>query len=108
MTKDEQLALAQSKVSEANKGNTHSSKNNRLLNETLKRRLIQEDAIRANRIVEALLAKAEDGDLVAIKEVFDRIEGKAVARQEITGADGADLPVTIGISFVKPDSEVSE
>ena len=29
-------------------------------------------------------------------------------QQEITGADGADLPITIGISFVKPDSEVSE
>lgn len=108
MTKDEQLALARERAAEVNKGNQHSSKINRILNETLKRRLIQEEAHKANMIVEALLKKAEEGDISAIKEVFDRMEGKAVARQEITGADGADLPITIGISFVKPDSEVSE
>lgn len=95
MTKEEQLAYAQSKVSEANKGNAHSSKNNRLLNETLKRRLLQEDAIRANKIVEALIAKAEDGDLTAIKEVFDRIEGKAVAKTELSGNDGAPMVMKV-------------
>ena len=108
MTKDEQLALAREKAAEVNKGNQHSSKINRILNETLKRRLIQEEAKRAEAVVEALLKQAEGGEISAIKEVFDRMEGKAVARTEITGADGAELPVTIGISFVKPDSEVSE
>lgn len=29
-------------------------------------------------------------------------------QQEITGADGEALPLSIGISFVKPDSSVSE
>lgn len=108
MYDEEQLAKAREKAAEVNKGNTHSSKNNRLLNDTLRRRLIQEDAVRANLIVEALLSKAEEGDLTAIKEVFDRIEGKAVAKQEITGADGEALPLSIGISFVKPTSSVSE
>jgi hypothetical protein len=108
MTKDEQLALARERAAEVNKGNQHSSKINRILNETLKRRLIQEEALKANLIVEALLNKAEEGDISAIKEVFDRMEGKAVARQEITGADGEALPLSIGISFVKPDSEVSK
>lgn len=108
MTKDEQLALARERAAEVNKGNQHSSKINRILNETLKRRLIQEEAHKANMIVEALLTKAEEGDISAIKEVFDRMEGKAVARQEITGADGEALPLSIGISFVKPDSSVSE
>lgn len=101
MTKDEQLALAREKAAEVNKGNQHSSKINRILNETLKRRLIQENAIRANTIVDALLAKAEDGDIIAIKEVFDRVEGKAVARQEITTIDEEGNPTSMGISFVK-------
>jgi len=101
MTKDEQLALAREKAAEVNKGNQHSSKINRILNETLKRRLIQENAIRANTIVDALLAKAEDGDITAIKEVFDRVEGKAVARQEITTIDEEGNPTSMGISFVK-------
>ena len=108
MTKDEQLALARERAAEVNKGNQHSSKINRILNETLKRRLIQEEAHKANMIVEALLNKAEEGDISAIKEVFDRMEGKAVARQEITGADGEALPLSIGITFVKPDSNISE
>jgi hypothetical protein len=107
MTKDEQLALARERAAEVNKGNQHSSKINRILNETLKRRLIQEEALKANLIVEALLNKAEEGDISAIKEVFDRMEGKAVARQEITGADGEALPLSIGVTFVKPNSSES-
>jgi hypothetical protein len=44
-----------------------------------------------------------------MKEVGDRLDGKAVAVQELTGADGKDLPSGIGIVFVKPeDSPVSE
>lgn len=108
MYDEEQLAKAREKAAEVNKGNKHSSKINRILNETLKRRLIQEEAHKANMIVEALLTKAEEGDISAIKEVFDRMEGKAVARQEITGADGEALPLSIGITFVKPDSNISE
>lgn len=101
MTKDEQLALAREKAAEVNKGNQHSSKINRILNETLKRKLIQEEAKRANAIVEALLTQAEQGELGAIKEVFDRVEGKAVARQEITTIDEEGNPTSMGISFVK-------
>jgi hypothetical protein len=108
MDKEQQLAEAREKAAEANKGNTHSSKNNRILNETLKRRLIQEDALKANLIVEALLSKAEEGDISAIKEVFDRMEGKAVAKQEISGPDGTPVPLSIPIEFVKPDGAVSE
>lgn len=95
MTKEEQLEIARARAAEVNKGNTYSSKNNRILNETLKRRLIQEEAIRANLIVEALLSKAEEGDISAIKEVFDRMEGKAVAKTELTGAEGGDLVVKV-------------
>lgn len=48
-----------------------------------------------------------EGERWAIEFVFDRAEGKAVARQEITGADGEALPLSIGITFVKPDSDIS-
>jgi len=107
MDKEEQLALAREKAAEANKGNTHSCKNNRLLSETLNRVLIQQDGARARMIAEALVTKAEEGDISAIKEVFDRTEGKAIARTELTGADGAELPLSIGVTFVKP-SQISE
>ena len=109
MDKEEQLSLAREKAAEANKGNTYSSKNNRLWADTLRRAVIQSDAERLRMIAEALIDKAASGDVSAIKELGDRIDGKSVATTELTGVDGKDLPIGIGISFVKPDdSQVSE
>jgi len=76
---------------------------NSLIADTLRRVLVQEEAIRLRNVTEALVAKAESGDVSAIKEVFDRIDGKSVATQELTGPDGSNLPSGIGILFVKPD-----
>ena len=79
MDNEERKRLAAERSSEVNKGNTHSSKINRLAADTLRRVLIQEEAIRLRNVTEALVAKAESGDVSAIKEVFDRIDGKSVA-----------------------------
>ena len=103
MDNEERKKLAAERSSEVNKGNTHSSKINRLAADTLRRVLVQEEAIRLRNVTEALIAKAESGDVSAIKEVFDRIDGKSVATQELTGPDGSNLPSGIGILFVKPD-----
>lgn len=73
---EERKELAAKRSSEVNKGNKNSSKINRLLGDTLKRKLIQDEAKRANKVIDALLAKAEDGDVHAIKEVLDRSDGK--------------------------------
>jgi hypothetical protein len=90
-------------------GNTNSNKNNRIWANTIRKLAIQEDYKRIHVIAEKLFEKAAEGDLGAMKEVGDRLDGKAIAVQEITGADGKDLPIGIGISFVKPDdSQVSE
>jgi len=104
MYNEEQLAAAREKAAEVNKGNTYSSKSNRLLSETLNRVLIQQDGHRARMIAEALVTKAEEGDISAIKEVFDRTEGKAIARTEISGVDGSPLPLGLPIEFVKPNT----
>jgi hypothetical protein len=105
MDKEEQLALAREKAAEVNKGNTYSSKNNRLWADTLRRAVIQSDAERLRMIAEALIDKAASGDVSAIKELGDRLDGKAIATQEITGADGKDLPLSIGLRFVEPESK---
>jgi len=103
MDNEERKRLAAERSSEANKGNTHSSKNNRLWAETLRRAVIQSDAERLRMIAEALLDKAASGDVSAIKELGDRLDGKAVATTELTGLDGSDLPISIGIRFVEPE-----
>lgn len=68
----------------APKGNTNSSKSNRLWAETIRRAAVQSDAARLRRIAEALLDKAEEGDIAAIKELGDRLDGKS--SQQIVGA----------------------
>ena len=103
MDNEERKRLAAERSSEVNKGNTHSSKNNRLWAETLRRAVIQSDAERLRMIAEALLDKAASGDVSAIKELGDRLDGKAVATTELTGLDGSDLPLSIGIRFVEPE-----
>ena len=57
-------------------GNTNSSKSNRLWGDTIRRAIAQSDADRLRKIAEALLTKAEEGDMAAIKELGDRLDGK--------------------------------
>ena len=93
--KEAQLAAARVKAAESNKGNENSSKVNRLMNDTLKRILIQNEALRARNISEALVTKAEEGDVSAIKEVFDRMDGKVVQENKLTG--DSDAPIIIQV-----------
>ena len=89
-------------------GNTNSNKNNRIWANTIRKLAIQEDYKRIHAIAEKLFEKAAEGDLGATKEIGDRLDGKAIATQELTGPDGSNLPSGIGILFVKPDdSQVS-
>lgn len=74
----------------APKGNKNSSISNRLWAETIRRAVTQSNPDRLRRIAEALLDKAEEGDIQAIKELGDRLDGKAVQaveqKTEISGA----------------------
>ncbi len=76
----------------APEGNQNSSKNNRLWAETIKRAVTQSDSERLRRIAEALLTKAEDGDMSAIKELGDRLDGKA--QQTIDANITGELNIT--------------
>lgn len=46
-------------------------------------------------VTEALVAKALEGDVTAIKEIYDRTYGKSVTSIEMSGKDGKDLPTPI-------------
>ncbi len=45
---------------------------------------------------------AEKGDMAAIREIGDRLDGKPAQAVELGGKDGKDLSFTI--TFVKPNS----
>ena len=70
----------------AAKGNDYSNLNNRLWANTLRRAVVQADPQRLRRIAEAMLNKAEEGDMNAIKEMGDRLDGKV--NQTISAPDG--------------------
>ena len=95
MDNEERKRLAAERSSEVNKGNNYSSKTNRLWAETIRRAVVQDDAQRLRQIAEALLIKASEGDMAAIKELGDRLDGKALQENKLTG--DSDEPVTIKI-----------
>ena len=104
---EERKQLAAKRSSEVNKGNTNSSKKNRLLKDTLNRIITQDDALRARRVMEALVQKAEEGDTKAIDMVLDRIEGKVQSQTDIISSDGS-LTNNLKVEFVDVQSKVSE
>ena len=60
-------------------GHTNSSKTNRIWGNIIKKLAVQEDYKRLHAMAEKLYDKAIiDGDLAAIKEVGDRVDGKVV------------------------------
>lgn len=80
-------------------GNKNAVKENRLWGNALKRAVTQSDSERLMRIAEVMLMKAEDGDMTAIKELGDRLDGKAVSTTELSGPNGGDIPVGIRVIY---------
>ena len=68
--------------------------------------LVQDPKKLAN-IVGKLLDLAQAGEAWAVKEVMDRVDGKAIATQEVTGPNGAELKTGVQITFVDPDGTIT-
>ena len=80
----------------SNIGNNYSNKENRLPTERLRMELTQNPE-KIKKIVVALIDKAIDGDLSAIKEVFDRVDGKVVNQVNAEISDTRPIYVVTGI-----------
>ena len=80
----------------SNIGNTYSNKENRMPTERLRMELSQNPE-KIKKIVIALVDKAIDGDLSAIKEVFDRVDGKVVNQVNAEISDNRPIYVVTGI-----------
>lgn len=53
----------------------------------------------ANRLVEA----ASEGDVTAIKEIGDRMDGKPTQAVEASGPDGEAIPIALNVGFKSAD-----
>lgn len=56
-----------------------------------KRALAENERTNIAHLISCLIANAKEGDLTAIKEIFDRVEGRAVQAMENTGTS----PITL-------------
>lgn len=74
-------------------GNTNGTKKHQLWGDTLRRAIAQDDGKTMRKAAEALLKAAADGDIAAIKELADRLDGKA--HQTIATPEGQSLVVEI-------------
>ena len=82
-------------------GNNNASKNKPFLDAM--RRALAQNPQKIAKIVDKVLDQAEAGEAWAVKEVADRLDGKAIAIQEIQGPNGAELKTGVVITFVEPD-----
>jgi hypothetical protein len=85
-------------------GNQNGKKGKLFYNQ-LRVALVQEDSRKLRMIAQKLVDAAEQGEPWAIKEVIDRVDGKAVQATEISGLDGGILETlnTINIVLKKPN-----
>lgn len=60
----------------------------------LRRALLAEDGKKLRACADKLISEAEAGNVIALKEIADRLEGKPA--QAIVGADGGPIEVSVG------------
>ena len=67
------------------------------------RLVLTQEPHRLRGIAEQLVKKAEEGEPWAIKELIDRVDGKAHQAVALENADGSPLLTGIQVTFVKPE-----
>jgi hypothetical protein len=86
----------------APEGNDNAKKG-KMFYDQLRKILVQNDQLKLRKISEKLAEAAEKGEAWAIKEIMDRMDGKAVAIQEIQGPGGAELKTGFTLVFEEPN-----
>ena len=66
------------------------------------RKVLTQEPQKLENIVKQLINQAEQGEAWAVKEVIDRLDGKAVQINQMENADGTPLLAGIQVMFVKP------
>jgi hypothetical protein len=92
------MEITNSALSQAMMGNQNRNPA-RPFSDTLRTALFTDSRKRMNQVVQALIAKAEDGDVPAIKELADRLEGKVITQVNVNTTNftiDADLLTAAG------------
>ena len=78
------------------------AKKGKLFYDQLRRVLVQNDSLKLRQVSEKLVDAAIEGEPWAVKEIMDRMDGKAVAIQEIQGPGGLELKTGFILTFEEP------
>jgi len=81
-------------------GNDNRAKG-KMFYDALRKALVQ-NPHRLDKITDTLITAAESGEAWAVKEIMDRMDGKAVQVTQMENADGTPLLAGIQVSFIKP------
>lgn len=76
-------------------GNKNACKENRMWGDELRKVIAQDKRVKLRKAIEAQLDAAAAGDIQAQKEIADRLDGRPKQQQEITGANGGALAVSV-------------
>jgi hypothetical protein len=89
----------ESNGSKGGQPNNTNAKKGKLFYSELRKALVQQDQLNLRRIADKLVEKAIDGEPWAVKEIMDRVDGKAVQTTEVSGIDGEAMELKL-IEFV--------
>ena len=78
------------------------AKKGKMFYDQLRKVLVQNDQFKLRKISDQLVDMAIKGEAWAIKEVMDRMDGKPVAVQELSGPDGSLLKTGFTLVFEEP------
>jgi len=84
-------------------GNTNAAKGKMFYDQL--RKIAIQNPEKLRNVAESLFAAAEAMEPWAVKELLDRLDGKAVQQTELTGAEGAPLLQGIQVTFIKPQHD---
>ena len=71
--------------------------------DALRLEIAMDDGARLQKAAAQLLNKAAEGDLAAIKELADRLDGKAIQANTLTAQLETSAPTNIQVRFIQPD-----
>ena len=81
-------------------GNKNATKNKPFLDAM--RRALAQNPQKIGRIVDKVLDQAEAGEAWAVKEVADRLDGKAVQANTLEDAEGNNITTSLEVIFRTP------
>lgn len=84
-------------------GNNNGAKN-KPWREAIEKELTgNKNAKKLRKLAVALIEQAEQGNMQAIKELGDRLDGKPAQATEHSGPDGGDIPIRHKVDYIDAD-----